>query len=48
MPDVVFQDLRLIDYKEAWEYQEKRFDEIIAVKKANRKDSTSNSTTSYL
>ena len=33
MPKVVFQDLGLIDYKEAWDYQEKRFNEILDVKK---------------
>ena len=48
MPEVVFQDLGLIDYKEAWEYQEKRFDEILAIKKANRKNNTSEPTLSYL
>ena len=37
MPNVVFQDLGLIDYKEAWDYQEKLFNEILDVKKNNRK-----------
>ena len=27
MPNVVFEDLGLIDYKEAWDYQEKLFNE---------------------
>ena len=48
MPKVVFQDLGLIDYKEAWEYQEKRFDEIIAIKKNNRKEDRQDPTQSYL
>ena len=30
MPKVVFQDLGLIDYKEAWDYQEKRFNKLAA------------------
>ena len=38
MPKVVFQDLGLIDYKEAWDYQEKLFKEILDVKKNNRKE----------
>lgn len=33
---VVFQDLGLIDYKEAWDYQEKLFSEIIEIKLNNR------------
>ena len=48
MPKVVFQDLGLIDYKEAWDYQEKRFDEIIDIKKTNRRNNSEDSTTSYL
>ena len=48
MPKVVFQDLGLIDYKEAWNYQEKRFNEILDVKKKNRKENTKNPTLSYL
>jgi len=48
MPKVVFQDLGLIDYKEAWDYQEKRFDDIIDVKKENRRNNSEDPTTSYL
>ena len=48
MQKVVFQDLGLIDYKEAWDYQEKRFDEIIDTKKANRRNNSEDPTTSYL
>ena len=48
MPKVVFQDLGLIDYKEAWDYQEKRFNEIIDVKKNNRKENRQDPTLSYL
>ena len=48
MPKVVFQDLGLIDYKEAWDYQEKRFNEILDVKKNNRKKNRQDATLSYL
>ncbi|MBL6663285.1 MAG: lipoyl(octanoyl) transferase LipB [Flavobacteriales bacterium] len=48
MPKVVFQDLGLIDYKEAWDYQEKRFNEILDVKKNNRKENRKDPTLSYL
>ena len=48
MPKVVFQDLGLIDYKEAWGYQEKRFNEILDVKKNNRRENRQDPTLSYL
>ena len=48
MPKVVFQDLGLVDYKEAWDYQEKRFNEILDVKKNNRKKNRQDPTLSYL
>ena len=48
MPKVVFQDLGLIDYKEAWDYQEKRFNEILDVKKNNRKENRQDPILSYL
>ena len=48
MPKVIFQDLGLIDYKEAWDYQEKRFNEILDVKKNNRKENRQDPTLSYL
>ena len=48
MPKVVFQDLGLIDYKEAWDYQEKVFNEILDVKKNNRKENRQDPTLSYL
>jgi len=48
MPQVVFQDLGLMDYKEAWDYQEKRFNEILDVKKNNRRESKQDPTLSYL
>ena len=48
MPKVVFQNLGLIDYKEAWDYQEKRFNKILEVKKNNRKENRQDPTLSYL
>ena len=48
MPKVVFQDLGLIDYKEAWDYQEKLFNEILDVKKNKRKENRQDPTLSYL
>lgn len=48
MPKVVFQDLGLIDYKEAWDYQEKLFNQILDVKKNNRKENRQDPTSSYL
>ena len=37
MQEVEFINLGLIDYKEAWDFQEKLFQDIIDVKRANRK-----------
>ena len=34
--EVIFQDLGKIDFKEAWEYQEKLFEKIVSVKGQNR------------
>jgi lipoyl(octanoyl) transferase len=34
--EVAFQELGLIDYKEAWDYQEKLFDELVSLKLRNR------------
>ena len=36
MQPVIFQDIGLIDYKEAWDYQEKLFNEVVERKLANR------------
>lgn len=33
---IIFQDLGLVDYKQCWEYQEKLFNEVVAIKTANR------------
>ncbi|NVK28975.1 MAG: lipoyl(octanoyl) transferase LipB [Flavobacteriia bacterium] len=37
MRKVRFEDLGTMKYKEAWDYQEKLFDEIVEIKSANRK-----------
>jgi len=48
MQKVIFRDLGLIDYKKAWDYQEKLFQEIIDIKSRNRKEGTSVATQSRL
>ena len=48
MQQVVFRDLGLINFKEAWDFQEKLFQEIIDIKSRNRKKGTDVSTQSYL
>ena len=44
---VEIRDLGYRDYKESWDYQETLFQEILAVKSANRKEGTSTSTPNY-
>lgn len=48
MEKVVFQDLGLIDYKKAWDYQEQLFDSIIQIKRSNRRENKDEATPSYL
>lgn len=48
MPTVEFRDLGLIDYKEAWDYQEKIFKATIDQKIALRKEETTEPTKNYL
>ena len=38
--EIIFIDLGLMDYKEAWDYQQNLFDEIVEIKKQNRKNNT--------
>jgi len=45
---IKFIDLGLMDYKQAWDYQQKLFDEIIEIKKNNRKNKTNVQTPNYL
>ena len=46
--DIKLIDLGLLDYKKAWDFQEKLFQEIIEIKKINRKKSTNLKTPNYL
>lgn len=48
MPNVIFKDLGLIDYKEAWDYQEKLFKNNIDLKIKQRKGETTEETVNYL
>ncbi|WP_367914311.1 lipoyl(octanoyl) transferase LipB [Leadbetterella sp. DM7] len=45
---VKFTDLGLMDYKEAWDYQEKLFAQVVDIKLANRNNNTAESTPNYL
>ena len=47
-PTVIFNDLGLIDYQEAWDYQEKLFKQAIDLKIAQRKEETTEATTNHL
>ncbi len=44
---IKFIDLGLMDYKEAWDYQQNLFDEIVEIKKQNRKNNTNIKTPNY-
>lgn len=44
---IKFIDLGQIDYRDAWEYQQNLFDEIVEIKKKNRKDNTNIKTPNY-
>ena len=44
---IKFIDLGLMDYKEAWDYQQNLFDEIVEIKKQNRKNNTDLKTPNY-
>ena len=44
---VKFIDLGLMDYKDAWDYQQTLFDEIVEIKKKNRKNNTKSITPNY-
>lgn len=47
-PTVIFKDLGLIDYQEAWDYQEQLFKAAIDLKIAQRKQETEEVTKNYL
>lgn len=48
LPEVHFQDLGLIDYQEAWDYQEKLFAQSIGLKIERRNGTTEEETQNYL
>ena len=45
--EIKFIDLGQMDYKEAWDYQQNLFDEIIEIKKKNRQNNKNNVTPNY-
>ena len=45
--EIKFIDLGQMDYKDAWDYQQNLFDEIIKIKKKNRQNNTNNATPNY-
>lgn len=47
-PEVIFEDLGLIDYQEAWDYQEQLFKATIDLKIKNRNEGTEELTKNYL
>lgn len=48
MTKVIFEDLGIIDYKEAWDYQEKLFRNTVDLKIKIRKEETTEETKNYL
>ena len=44
---IKFIDLGTMDYKEAWDFQQNLFDEIVEIKKKNRKNNTNIKTPNY-
>ena len=48
MPEVIYEDLGVIDYKEAWDYQEKLFRGTVDQKIAIRKGETDEPTKNYI
>ena len=44
---IKFIDLGTLDYKEAWDFQQNLFDEIVEIKKKNRKNNTNLKTPNY-
>ncbi len=45
---VQLQDLGVMDYKEAWDYQEQLFQQTVDIKIANRREGTAAETPNYL
>lgn len=48
MPEVIYKDLGLIDYKEAWDFQEKLFKGTVDLKIEQRKGLTEEATKNYI
>ncbi len=46
--NVIYKNIGLIEYKEAWDYQESLFDEIVAIKERNRKVEVKKPSHNYL
>ena len=44
---IKFIDLGMMDFKEAWDYQQSLFDQIVSIKKANRKNNSKIKTPNY-
>ena len=44
---IKFIDLGVMDYKDAWDYQQNLFDEIVEIKKKNRKNNSELTTPNY-
>ena len=44
---IKFIDLGVMDYKDAWDYQQNLFDEIVEIKKKNRKNNSELITPNY-
>ena len=48
MQNVFFKDIGLVDYKKAWDFQEKLFNKTLSIKSKNKKEVTSNKTENHL
>ena len=48
MQNVFFIDIGLVDYKKAWDFQEKLFNKTLSIKSKNKKEATSNKTENHL
>ena len=44
---IKFIDLGMMDFQEAWDYQQSLFDKIVSIKKANRKNNFKIKTPNY-
>ena len=44
MQNVFFKDIGLVDYKKAWDFQEKLFNKTLSIKSKNKNEATGNKT----